>query len=99
MLERPNITNLTTTTISVQTHEPVMTPLRESVEIAIRNYLSKVAQDADLEELYDTVMSEVEAPFFDVVMQYSRGNQTKAAKIMGINRGTLRKKLKRYDLN
>ena len=36
----------------------------------------------------------------DMVMQYTRGNQTRAATMLGINRGTLRKKLKkvRYGL-
>jgi Fis family transcriptional regulator len=32
-------------------------------------------------------------------MEYTRGNQTKAAIILGLNRGTLRKKLKIYGLN
>lgn len=91
--------NLATTTISAQTHEPTKTPLRASVELAIRNFLSQLPSDQKIEDFYDLVMTEVEAPLFDVVMQYSRGNQTKAAKIMGINRGTLRKKLKQYDLN
>lgn len=50
-------------------------------------------------DLYDMVLSEVEAPMLDVIMQYTRGNQTRAAVMMGINRGTLRKKLKRYGMN
>jgi Fis family transcriptional regulator len=33
------------------------------------------------------------------VMQYTRGNQTRAANLLGINRGTLRKKLKKYGMN
>ena len=31
-------------------------------------------------------------------MQYTRGNQTRAATMLGINRGTLRKKLKKYGM-
>lgn len=100
MLEQKNMAvNLSTTTISAQTHEPTKMPLRDSVELAIRNFLNQVPSEQKLDDLYNLVMNEVEAPFFDVVMQYSRGNQTKAARIMGINRGTLRKKLKQYDLN
>ena len=38
-------------------------------------------------------------PLLDMVMQYTRGNQTRAALMMGINRGTLRKKLKKYGMN
>lgn len=90
---------LVTNTINSQTHEPTKTPLRYTVELAIRNYFSQLPSDKKVENLYELVSTEVEAPFFDVVMQYSRGNQTKAAKIMGINRGTLRKKLKKYELN
>ena len=41
----------------------------------------------------------VEQPLLDMVMQYTRGNQTRAAQMMGINRGTLRKKLKKYGMN
>jgi Fis family transcriptional regulator len=33
------------------------------------------------------------------VMMYTRGNQTRAANLLGINRGTLRKKLKKYGMN
>jgi len=48
--------------------------------------------------LYEMVLAEVEAPLLDVVMRHSRDNQSKASEILGINRGTLRKKLKQYDL-
>lgn len=49
-------------------------------------------------ELYDLVISEVEQPLFKAVMDYTQGNQSRAADILGINRGTLRKKLKNYGL-
>ena len=100
MLEQNSeASTLVTATISAQSHEPTKTPLRESVEQAVRNYFTQLPPGKTVEDLYELVSTEVEAPFFDVVMQYSRGNQTKAAKIMGINRGTLRKKLKKYCLN
>ena len=44
--------------------------------------------------LYELVLAEVEHPMLDMIMQYTRGNQTRAANMLGINRGTLRKKLK-----
>ncbi|MGJ7381644.1 DNA-binding transcriptional regulator Fis, partial [Morganella morganii] len=53
----------------------------------------------DVNELYELVLAEVEQPLLDMVMQYTRGNQTRAALMMGINRGTLRKKLKKYGMN
>jgi Fis family transcriptional regulator len=44
------------------------------------------------------VIEEVEKPLLESVMNYCGGNQTKAAKCLGLNRGTLRKKLKHYDV-
>ncbi len=49
-------------------------------------------------DLYELVLAEVEQPLLDMVMQYTCGNQTRAALMMGINRGTLRKKLKKYGM-
>jgi len=43
-------------------------------------------------------MGEVEKPLFRTVLEYAGGNQSLAAEILGINRGTLRKKLKTYKL-
>ncbi len=48
--------------------------------------------------LYGMVLAEVEAPLLEVVMRNVEGNQTRAAELLGLNRGTLRKKLKQYDL-
>jgi Fis family transcriptional regulator, factor for inversion stimulation protein len=50
------------------------------------------------EELYDLVIGEVEKPLFKAVLEYTGGNQSLAAEILGINRGTLRKKLRRHGL-
>jgi Fis family transcriptional regulator len=44
------------------------------------------------------VIGEVEKPLFRAVLTYTNGNQSEAAEILGINRGTLRKKLKDYKL-
>ena len=43
-------------------------------------------------------INEVEKPFLEVVMTKVNGNQSRAADILGINRNTLRKKLKTYNL-
>jgi Fis family transcriptional regulator len=45
------------------------------------------------------VLEQVEEPLLEAVMRYSAGNQSRAAEILGINRGTLRKKLKSYGLD
>ena len=44
------------------------------------------------------VLREVERPLLEVVMQQTNGNQSRAAEVLGINRNTLRKKLKLYQL-
>ena len=49
-------------------------------------------------DLYQLVLGEVERPLFEAVLDYTNGNQSEAAEILGINRGTLRKKLRNYNL-
>lgn len=78
--------------------EPVaQQPLREVVDGAMRRYFAHL-DGGDVTGLYAMVMAEVEAPLFATVLDYAQGNQTRAAEILGLNRGTLRKKLKQYDL-
>ncbi|THB65553.1 MAG: DNA-binding transcriptional regulator Fis [Gammaproteobacteria bacterium] len=48
--------------------------------------------------LYDMVINRVEKPLFESVLKYCDGNQTKAAMMLGINRGTFRKKMKFHGL-
>ena len=50
-------------------------------------------------DLYQLVLGEVEKPLFEAVLDYTNGNQSEAAEILGINRGTLRKKLRNYNLH
>jgi Fis family transcriptional regulator len=71
--------------------------LRDSVEVALKNYLAQL-DGAPKTEVYQLVLSEVEAPLLEQVMKYTRNNQTRASTMLGLNRGTLRKKLKQYDL-
>ncbi|ARD24011.1 DNA-binding transcriptional regulator Fis [Shewanella sp. 1_MG-2023] len=72
--------------------------LRDAVKRAVTNFFSQLdGQEAS--EVYEMVLSEVEAPLLDIIMQHTRGNQTRAANMLGINRGTLRKKLKKYGMN
>ncbi len=71
--------------------------LRDNVEKALRNYFSHL-DGQPVTDVYQMVLSEVEAPLLETVMEYTRGNQTKASVLLGLNRGTLRKKLKQYGL-
>ena len=72
-------------------------PLRTHTEEALAAYFKSLNGDRP-GELYDLVLGEIEEPLFRVVMDYTAGNQSQAAGIRGINRGTLRKKLKTYSL-
>mgnify|MGYP001323809040 FL=1 len=72
-------------------------PLRKHTEEALQAYFRSLNGDRP-GELYDLVLGEVEEPLFREVMDYTDGNQSKAANILGLNRGTLRKKLKTYSL-
>ena len=49
--------------------------------------------------VYDMVLAEMERPLLESVMKHARSNQCRAAEILGINRNTLRKKLKQYKLD
>ena len=72
-------------------------PIRRSVTSAIELYLEDM-NGHEINDLYHVVLSEVEPAILDVVMTYVEGNQTEAAEMLGISRGTLRKKLKLYGL-
>lgn len=71
--------------------------LRESVDISLKNYFDCM-DGQPVTDLYDMVLAEVEAPLLETVMRYTRDNQTKASIVLGLNRGTLRKKLKQYGM-
>ncbi len=73
-------------------------PLNGSVKEALERYLADLDGHAP-NNLYELFMAEVERPLLEVVLNYAEGNQTRAAQALGINRGTLRKKLKQYELD
>ena len=72
-------------------------PLSEVTDKAVKQYL-KSLNGHDPANLYQLVIGEVERPLLKNAMEYASGNKSRAAKILGINRGTLRKKLRLYDL-
>ena len=72
-------------------------PLRDVTEDALNRYFRDLNGHKP-GDLYELVLSEVEAPLFRTVMNHTQGNQSRAAEILGMNRATLRKKLKHYTL-
>lgn len=72
-------------------------PLHDSVRQSLENYLSQLKGQVP-KNLYELILAEVEAPLMHAVMDYTKGNQSRAAIVLGLSRGTLRKKLKQYGL-
>ena len=74
----------------------------QNLQDKIETLLDKYFKDLDGEnpnDVYDMVLHSVEKPLLIYIMNHAQGNQTRAAKILGLNRNTLRKKLEFYNLN
>ena len=99
MVSAKKITSIRKT--AVRTRDSVVQlrnkPLRDLTGEALRTYFRDLNGHKP-NALYDLVLGEVEPPLFEAVLDFTRGNQSRAAEILGLNRATLRKKLKRYDL-
>lgn len=72
--------------------------LRDCVKSVLTNYINDL-EGHTVDDLYQLVLAEVEAPLLETILGHTKGNQSKAAQMLGINRGTLRKKLKQYNIN
>ncbi len=71
--------------------------LRNCVRRSLTEYFANLEGES-VQDLYQVVLAEIEIPLLEKVLEHTRGNQTQAAEILGLNRGTLRKKLKQYGL-
>jgi len=69
-----------------------------SVQQSLQNYFAQLDGEEPA-NLYSMVLAQMEVPLLNMVMRYTNGNQSKAAKILGISRGTLRKKLAIYQID
>lgn len=74
-------------------------PLRECVRDSVERYFTDLDGGEAPTGLYQLLLQEVEAPLLKVVLRKCNSNQTRAAQVLGVNRGTLRKKLKEYGLS
>lgn len=69
--------------------------LAQSVTQAVQQYFNELKGDEPV-DLYQLVLEEVEIPLFKAVMEHCKYNQSRAAILLGISRGTLRTKLRTY---
>ncbi len=72
-------------------------PLSACVREAVEGYLRQL-DGHEVSGLYQLVLTEVERPLLETVMAHAKGNQTQAARTLGISRGTLRKLLAKYEV-
>jgi Fis family transcriptional regulator len=69
--------------------------LHASIKQSVERYFNDLNGEP-VGNLYDLVLAEIEKPLFEAVLKQTKGNQSKAAIILGLSRGTLRKKLKSH---
>ena len=79
-------------------HHPRKGPLATCVKASLERYFQDLDGEKPAGDLYNMVVHEVERPLLEIVMKHVKSNQCKAAAILGINRNTLRKKLKLHGL-
>ena len=72
--------------------------LSHAVKHSIRRYLYEL-DGTQPSDMYNLVLRQIEQPLFEAILEHTKGNQSRAAELLGLNRGTLRKKLRRYNLH
>jgi Fis family transcriptional regulator, factor for inversion stimulation protein len=72
--------------------------LRECVHSSVTDYLRQM-DGHEVHDLHRLFMEEVERPLLETILRHTRGNQTVAAKLLGMSRSTLRKRMAVYDIN
>jgi Fis family transcriptional regulator len=73
-------------------------PLCQSVESSLDSFFKQLNGEEPT-DLYQMVLTEMERPLLEVVMRESENNQSRAARMLGLNRNTLRKKLRTHGLD
>jgi two-component system nitrogen regulation response regulator GlnG len=72
--------------------------LSDAVERHLHDYFSAHQDDLPASGLYERVVREIERPLIELSLAATRGNQIRAAKMLGLNRNTLRKKIRDLDI-
>jgi len=79
-------------------NETGIAQLYNAVKHSIRRYLYEL-DGTQPHDMYEMVLKQIEQPLLEAVLEHTKGNQSKAAEYLGLNRGTLRKKLRSYNLH
>jgi len=79
--------------------ETVSSNLPATVDDCLSTYFKELNGMSPAPGMYDKVISQVEKPLIEHVLKYVRGNQVRAAAILGINRNTLRKKINLLEID
>lgn len=73
------------------------TTLKQAVKDTLRNYFTNIGTEQPV-DFYSILLEEIERPLLEVLINHTHYNQVRMAQILGISRGTLRKKLKQYGM-
>lgn len=88
----------TPTVTLVEEETPTDEDLSESVERFLAKYFAEFGDNLPPPGLYHRILKEVEYPLIGAALAATRGNQIKAAELLGVNRNTLRKKIRDLDV-
>lgn len=91
-----SITDEQNTAVKMPGVQSTSMPLRQSVREFLRRYFMQLEQPPT--NFYELMLAEVEAPMLEVVLQYVGQNQSRAARILAMSRGNLRKKMQHYGM-
>jgi Fis family transcriptional regulator len=86
------------TSESSENQSQEISQLSNAVKHSIRRYLFDL-EGTQPNNMYELVLRQIEQPLFEAILEHTKGNQSRAAEMLGLNRGTLRKKLRRYNLH
>lgn len=93
-----DVSSLNPELLELTSRAAVPTPLSANVRKAVDLYFMQL-NGHETSGLYAMVLSEVEKPLLECVLEHAGYNQTRAAKILGLSRSTLRKKLDEYNIS
>lgn len=81
-----------------QTSSEDISQLSRAVKHSIQRYLYEL-NGTQPNNMYELVLNQIELPLLEAILDHTKGNQSRAAELLGLNRGTLRKKLRSYNLH